>query len=103
MANTSGSVGEGDVCIYNILVYLLKHLGQDSTEPWKLLFFLQGSFDDAMLEMELIQLPESSRLSIIQLVQQEGHQILWPLLYDCTDLIPHDRQMSEAALKSLYE
>ena len=103
VSSTINSLLKGDVCIYNILVYLLKHLGQESTQAWTLLFFLQGSFDDEKIKTGSIQLPESSRLSIIQLIQQEGHQILWPLLYDCTDLIPHEKQMSEAALKSLYE
>lgn len=103
VSSTINSLLKGDVCIYNILVYLLKHLGQESTQAWTLLFFLQGSFDDERIKTGSIQLPESSRLSIIQLIQQEGHQILWPLLYDCTDLIPHEKQMSEAALKSLYE
>ena len=94
---------EGPQCIYNVLMYLLKHIPQGNKEAWELLFFLRSPFDDQAIESGNIILPKYSSVSIHQLVQSQGHRVLWPLLYDCTDVIGHDRQKSEVALESLYE
>ena len=94
---------EGPQCIYNVLMYLLKHIPQGNKEAWELLFFLRSPFDDQTIESGNITLPKYSSVSIHQLVQSQGHRVLWPLLYDCTDVIVHDRQKSEVALESLYE
>ena len=75
----------------------------DSINAWTLFFFLQSDFTDQQLESFSLEVPSSSKISITHLIQQEGHRILWPLLFDCTDSVLHDRQMSETALKSLYE
>ena len=100
---TISSLFQGDRCIYNVLVYLLKHMLNDSINAWTLFFFLQSDFTDQQLESFSLEVPSSSKISITRLIQQEGHRILWPLLFDCTDSVLHDRQMSETALKSLYE
>ena len=96
-------VFQGAQCIYNVIVYLLKHMSQENTKAWELLFFLRSSFTDQAIEEGNIIPPESSRVSIKQMIQQQGHRVLWPLLYDCTDISSHDRDMSETALRSLYE
>lgn len=100
---TISSLFQGDRCVYNVLVYLLKHMLTDSMKSWKLFFFLQSDFQDEDIQSFSLETPSSSKVSINRIIQQEGHRILWPLLFDCTDTILHDRQMSEMALKSLYE
>lgn len=101
--NTLTLLFQGSQCIYNVIVYLLKHMIQENTKSWELLFFLRSPFTDQAIEQGQIDPPESSRVSIKHLIQQQGHRVLWPLLYDCTDVISHDRDMSETALRSLYE
>lgn len=93
----------GDRCIYNVLVYLLKHMTNDNIKPWELFFFLQSSFTDEEIETQPIAFPQSSNLSLIKMVQEQGHCVLWPLLFDCTSSNVHDREISETALKSLCE
>ena len=78
-------------------------MSQENIKSWELLFFLRSSFTDQAIEQGMIVPPESSRVSIKQMIQQQGHRVLWPLLYDCTDVSSHDREMSETALRSLYE
>ncbi|KAK8827806.1 hypothetical protein WA577_007353, partial [Blastocystis sp. JDR] len=39
----------------------------------------------------------------MKMVQEQGHCVLWPLLFDCTSTNVHDREISETALKSLCE
>ena len=103
ISQTLSLVFQGAQCIYNVLVYLLKHMSQENIKSWELLFFLRSSFTDQAIEQGMIVPPESSRVSIKQMIQQQGHRVLWPLLYDCTDVSSHDREMSETALRSLYE
>lgn len=93
----------GDRCIYNVLVYLLKHMTNDNIKPWELFFFLQSSFTDEEIESQPIVFPQSSNLSLMKMVQEQGHCVLWPLLFDCTSTNVHDREISETALKSLCE
>ena len=94
---------QGDRCIYNVLVYLLKHMTNDNIKPWELFFFLQSSFTDEEIEKQPISFPQSSNRSLMKMVQEQGHCVLWPLLFDCTSGNVHDREISETALKSLCE
>lgn len=94
---------QGSQCVYNVLVYLLKHMTQENMKAWEFLFFLRSPFSDSALESGEVAIPTCSRVSVRQMVRQQGHRVLWPLLFDCTDVSPHDRAMSETALRSLFE
>lgn len=93
----------GSQCIYNVLMYFLKHIQHENKDAWKLLFFLRSPFDDYSLVNGSIHLPKYSTVSIRQMVQEKGYRMLWPLLYDCTTVISSDRKKSEEALEALYE
>lgn len=102
VSDTLAELFQGNRCTYNVLVYLLKHMSGEGTEAWELFFALQSPFEEAVLSGGQLPRPQSSRVSIKEEVHREGHRLLWPLLYDCTDVILHDREMSEAALQALY-
>ena len=100
---TLSGLFQGSQCIYNVLVYLLKHMGQENMKAWAFLFFLRSPFSDSSLETGEVAIPRCSAVSVRGLVRQQGHRVLWPLLFDCTDASPHEKAMSEAALRSLFE
>ena len=94
---------QGDRCVYSVFVYLLKHMNGDNMKAWELFFFLQSSFTDEEIESGSIVFPQSSKLSLLEMVKRQGHCVLWPLLFDCTSESVRDREISETALKSLCE
>ena len=94
---------QGDRCVYSVFVYLLKHMNGDNMKAWELFFFLQSSFTDEEIESGAIVFPQSSKLSLLEMVKRQGHCVLWPLLFDCTSESVRDREISETALKSLCE
>ena len=100
---TLSGLFQGSQCIYNVLVYLLKHMAQENMKAWEFLFFLRSPFEDSSLETGEVAIPTCSSVSVRQMVRQQGHRVLWPLLFDCTDASPHERAMSETALRSLFE
>lgn len=101
--DTLSGLFQGSQCVYNVLVYLLKHMPRENTKSWEFLFFLRSRFSDESLVRGEVEIPTCSSVSVRQLVRQQGHRILWPLLFDCTDVSSHDRAMAETALRSLLE